>query len=181
MRIRNILSLLLLAAAGSAALAADPEGAPNPASNTQSEPRAYIGEGLRISAGYDSKTKLRGEYYQVLQEDAAKALIGEGWASGAAGGLKLSYQWLPQTELKAGSVRKLFLAVDQNSEHDRKLTLGGGAEYSNWFWGAYLSRALTGRRLISSTTETTVENLPGVDNGRPFLQETITATTTRLL
>src|ERR1035437_6576019 len=133
MRIRHILSLVLLAAAGSATLAADQDGTPKSTSAAESEPRAYVGEGIHIGAGYDSKTKLRGEYYQVFQEDSGKALIGEGWVSGSAGGLKLNYQWVPQTEAQSGSVRKLFLAVDQNAEYDRKLTLGGGAEYSNWF------------------------------------------------
>lgn len=144
------------------------------------EPRSYIGEGLRLGLGYDSKTKLRGEYYQVWQEDKAKAVIGEGWVSGSAGGLKLNYHWLPEAGKPADNVRKAFLALDQNAEYDRKLTLGGGMEYADWFWGASLSRGLTGRRAVSSTTNTTVDTISGVDAGRAYTQEVSTATTTRL-
>ncbi len=180
MRTRHILSLFLLATAGSASLAADADSAAKPPAAEGSEPRAYVGDGLRLSAGYDSKTKLRGEYFQVFQEDSAKALIGEGWISGSAGGLKLNYHWLPSAGQPADNVRKLFAAIDQNSESDRKLTLGGGVEYKSWFWGASLSHALTARRLVSTRTDSVIDVVGGVDNGRMYSQATTTATTTRL-
>ncbi len=180
MATRHILPLFLLASSCSAVLAADPAvGIKAPAADG-SEPRSYVGEGLRLGLGYDSKTKLRGEYYQVLQEDAAKAVIGEGWVSGSAGGLKLNYHWLPQAGQPADNVRKLFFALDQNADYDRKLTLGGGMEYANWFWGASLSRGLSGRRAVSNTTTVTTENLTGIDSGGAYTQEIRTATTTRL-
>lgn len=179
MRTRHILPFVFLAAASSPVVAADPNGAPKTPVADGSEPRSYIGEGLRLGIGYDSKTKLRGEYYQVLQEDAAKAVIGEGWVSGSAGGLKLNYHWLPQAGQPADNVRKVFLAVDQNGESDRKLTLGGGMEYANWFWGASLSRGLTGRRTISNITDTWIDNVNGVENGRAYSQQITTVTTTK--
>jgi outer membrane protein OmpA-like peptidoglycan-associated protein/acyl-CoA thioesterase FadM len=180
MRIRYFLSFFLMAAASLVALAADADGAAKARPETESASNSYIGEGLRIGAGYDTRTKLRGEYYQVLQEDAARALIGEAWVSGSAAGFKLNQHWLPQSESQPQSVRKMFIAIDQNEQRDRKFTIGGGAEYASWNWGGYLSHSITGRRQISSDTTSLVENIPGTENGRSYFQEVTTATTTRI-
>lgn len=181
MRTRYFLPLFLLAAAGSTTQAAEQDGGAKPVTPDGSEPRSYIGDGLRLGVGYDSKTKLRGEYYQVYQEDSAKALIGEAWVSGTAAGLKFNYHWVPDTGPTKNSVGKAFIALDQNDMRDRKLTLGGGAEYENWFWGATLSKSVSGRRQISDQTNTSVETVSGVDpSSGPYFQEVTTATNIRI-
>ncbi|CAN5166050.1 hypothetical protein BH11PSE11_BH11PSE11_18150 [soil metagenome] len=183
MHIRPFISLLLAAAVGPHAIAADGDGAPKPVTEQDSGPKSYIGEHLRLGIGYDTKTKLRGEYYQVLQEDAAKAFISEAWVSGSAAGFKLNHHWLPQSaqaDAKPNRVNKLFVALDQNEQHDRKFTVGGGAEYSDWFWGSYLSHGLTARRQVSGTTVSSVTNATGVEGGRSFNQQTTTAVTTNI-
>jgi len=155
-------------------------------SEQQSQPGnlVYVGSNGRIAVGYDTKTKLRGEAYWVVAEDSFAAWVGEGWASGSAGGLKLNYHWTPDGGMEnadSQSVRKLFAAVDQNNQRDQKITLGGGLERENLFFGAYVSAALSGRRTISDTTSTSSVAVPGADpDGRQYTQEVITSTRMRL-
>ena len=152
----------------------------------QSQPGnlVYVGSNGRVAVGYDTKTKLRGEAYWVVAEDSLAAWVGEGWASGSAGGLKLNYHWTPDSEMEnadSQSVRKLFAAVDQNNQHDQKVTLGGGLERENLFFGAYVSAALSGQRTISDTTSTSSVAVPGADpDGRQYTQDVITSTRMRL-
>ncbi|MES2934667.1 MAG: Ig-like domain-containing protein [Pseudomonadota bacterium] len=170
--------MFLLAAVGSTSTAAA-ENAVKPPASENVEQNSYVGNGTRLGLGYDSKTKLRGEFFQVIQEDANTALIGEGWLSGSAGGLKLNYHWLPKAALPSEGVRKAFLAVDRNITHDSKITLGGGIEKENWFWGGSLSHSLSGRRELGLTTDATVETISGVEGDRTYLQDITTTTTTR--
>ncbi|MCR4297165.1 MAG: Ig-like domain-containing protein, partial [Gallionella sp.] len=145
---------------------------------------AYIGSNGRVAVGYDTKTKLRGEVYWVVSEDSVAAWVGEGWASGSAGGLKLNYHWIPDGGMEnatSQSVRKFFAAVDQNNQHDQKVTLGGGLERENLFFGAYVSAALSGQRTISDSTSTGSVTLPGADpDGRQYTQDVLTSTRSRL-
>lgn len=162
------------------ATAADQSSQPAPAGNL-----AYVGSNVRVGIGYDTKTKLRGEAYWVFSEKDLAAWIGEGWGSGSSGGLKLNYQWVPasgKTEKSSSpSVHKLFAAIDQNEQHDRKLTLGGGQERENLFWGAYVSAALTGSRTISDSTSSVSGTIFGTEpDGRQFSQDTLTTTRLRL-
>ena len=90
----------------------------------------------------------------------------------------MSYHWLPESSLKDPNafVRKAFAAIDQNQQHNRKVTLGGGVEYERWFGNAYLTHGITGRREISDITTSVTETISGTDTtGRPFLQDIITA------
>lgn len=171
----SALSLFLL---GLETYAADSPVAPDNAPPADTSPATYIGAGTRFGIGYDSKTKLRGEVYQIFNESPSSAWIGEGWVTDRAGGLQLNYHWLPESTLKdpGAFVRKAFAAIDQNQQHDRKITLGGGAEYERWFGNAYVSRGITGRRSVSDLTTSVTETVSGSDNGRPFLQDVTTAT-----
>jgi outer membrane protein OmpA-like peptidoglycan-associated protein len=139
----------------------------------------YIGTGTRFGIGYDSKTKLRGDIYHIFTEDKASSWIGEGWVTDQAGGVQLNYHWLPasaENDAQNALVRKLFAAFDQNQQHDRKVTLGWGFENERWFGNGYLSHGITGRRVVSDLTTSTVQTLSGTDNGRAFLQDETTAT-----
>ena len=85
---------LMVLAWGSLASAqtAQPPAGSTAADNTD---LGYIGGSMRIGLGYDEKTRLRGEMYKVLSESETRAILGEAWVSRNAGGLKLSYNFIP--------------------------------------------------------------------------------------
>ena len=173
-----------LIAAGLVILSPLATAADQPEQQAQSGNLTYVGGKGRVGIGYDTKNKFRGEAYWILSEDDRAAWIGEGWGSRSAGGLKLNYQWVPGGELKktdSQSVRKLFAAVDQNDQRDQKLTVGGGMEHENLFWGAYASAALSGSRTISDNTVAVSETVSGTEpDGRQYSQDTLTTTHSRI-
>ncbi|RLJ37410.1 Ig-like domain-containing protein [Acidovorax sp. 106] len=130
----------------------------------------YSGDAARFSIGYSKGGKFQGELSGVLHEQANSAWLGEGWVAQSSGGLKLSYH-----QLQGATVHKYFLAHDQNPTRDRKITLGYGREESDWFGNLNLSRAITGRRLMGTTSSTTTLDETGVADGRPYI-DTITRT-----
>ena len=141
---------------------------------------SYVGAGARVGIGYDSENRLRGDAYYVFREDARSAWIGELWAADrSAGGGQLTYNWQPADAGPDATVRKFFVAADQNRWRDRKLTAGGGVENQKWFATGYASAATTGRREISSDAVTTQQTITGNDNGRAFEQDIFTTNVTR--
>jgi len=139
----------------------------------------YVGATTRLGIGYDSDNRLRGDWSQVFGEDPHSAWIGQLWASNrGAGGAQLSYHWQPAAVSDA-PVRKLFVAVDQNRDHDRKVSVGGGIENARGFVNGYASAAITGRREIGFESTTTMTTTTGVDAGRPFEQDVFTTVDTR--
>lgn len=173
-----------LVAAGLAVFSPFVIAAELPEQQAQTGNLAYVGSNGRLGVGYDTKTKLRGDAYWVFSEDSRAAWIGEGWASGSAGGLKLNYNWTPdgpKEKETSRSVRKLFAAVDQNDQRDQKLTLGGGMERENLFFGAYVSAALSGRRAIGESSSTQGETIFAAEpDGRQYYQDILTTTHLRL-
>ncbi len=169
----------LMMICGSVALAQTAALTPPPA--PANDPSGYVGASTRIGLGYDDTTHFRGELYRILTESETSAALGEAWISRNAGGVKFSYNWLPEPALGTTDpmVRKFFLAADRNNQGDAKATLGAGAEKANFFGGIYVSHALTGRRDVGDTTLTTLETIQGND-GRPFLQDITTAVRTRI-
>ena len=132
----------------------------------------YVGGDTRIGIGIDSELDARGEIYQVLQSSDTSATLGELWAAKHAGGLKLAHQWANGGKT---AVNKVFIAADQGENSTRKLTLGGGQEYQNWFWNTYLSKAISGERLVLRSTGTSVATVTGSEGGRGFVQDINTA------
>ena len=175
------LAVLALLACGSVAFAQTASAPAAPPTTAESGESAYVGADTRVGLGYDDKTRLRGELYRVFSESDTSALLGEAWLSRNAGGVKLSYNWLPEAARPATdpAVRKFFIAADRNAEGDAKVTIGGGFETSRFFGGLYGSAAVTGRREIGDSTVATVQTVQG-DDGRPFLQDITTAVRTRL-
>ncbi|MFC4161486.1 Ig-like domain-containing protein [Chitinimonas lacunae] len=166
------------------AVSADTPAAPTAPAGT-TEPQAsgvlqYVGSGTRIGIGVERHGKLRGELYQILGESERDAWIAEGWFGNSAGGLSLHYHLLPQNASGAADrdamVRKFFLAVDQNRDEDRKVTLGFGLERPDWFGAAYLSRGFTGRRETGRWQSERVDTVDGSEAGRAY-RDTITTTT----
>ncbi len=170
----------LLALLAQAALAQTTQPAGLPAATGQDLDLRYVGAGTRLGIGYDSQNKLRGDAFHVFGETERSAWIGELWfADRGAGGGQLSYHWRPAAAEPGSGVRKLFAAIDQNSSHDRKITLGGGVETEPWFVSGYASAAITGRRQLGVDEVTTMQTISG-DDGRPFEQDIFTTTRTTL-
>lgn len=140
-------------------------------------PLAFAGDDTRIGVGYDSRHKLTGEAMQVLTGDDRSAWIGEAWVAEGAGGLKLDYHWLNDSNARVG---KLFAAWDRNRDNDQKISVGGGAENESWFWGAYGSFGITGRRDLGTRSSAATETRQGTDASLgDYLQDFTTTTTVR--
>jgi outer membrane protein OmpA-like peptidoglycan-associated protein len=174
---KHCVATLVLMACGSLVSA---QTAPVPADAEKGE-SGYVGAATRVGLGYDDKTRLRGELYRVFSESDTSALLGEAWISHNAGGLKFSYNWLPEMATGAvdPTVRKFFVAADRNTDGDAKITAGGGFEKASFFGGLYGSAGVTGRREIGDSTVSAVQTIQG-DDGRPFLQDITTSVRTRI-
>lgn len=146
----------------------------------------YIGSSFRLGIGYGEENQVQGDIFAVLYEKENASLMGEGWFSSSAGGLKLSWNWLPGVSDPQQiidnpdglTVYKTFIAADQNDRHDRKITAGFGLEKENYFYGAYLSKSITGRRSKRHSEDSTTFNenssITGFENGHDFTQSTAT-------
>jgi outer membrane protein OmpA-like peptidoglycan-associated protein len=145
--------------------------APDPGKPTPGAALRYVGGDTRIGIGIDSELDARGELYQVLQSSETSATLGELWAARRAGGLKLSHQWANAGKT---AVNKVFIAADQGENSARKLSLGGGQEYQNWFWNTYVSKGISGERLALRSTGTSTATVTGTDGGRSFTQDLTT-------
>ncbi|MCG8613376.1 MAG: Ig-like domain-containing protein [Pseudomonadales bacterium] len=148
----------------------------------------YIGDQSRIGIGINDDFDLVAEIMHGFLDDGDSVWIGEGWFSRGAGGLKLNYHWLSETvnwddpaQVPDGlKTYKVFAAVDQNREDDRKVTLGGGFENKDLFASLYISASFTGSR-ETGVNRSTLENiLSGVDATGSFQQTEFTTTTTRV-
>jgi outer membrane protein OmpA-like peptidoglycan-associated protein len=151
------------------------DGSVNASGNEGNLNLDYTGDRTRIGIGVDDEGEFSGEALKVFGEDEDSAFIAEGWFGSGAGGLKLNYHWLNEGQDK---VYKLFGAVDQNDEDDRKATLGAGLERQSYFAGAYYSRALTDERLVGSYSSSSEEILSGTDETGYRKQRQITTFTT---
>ncbi len=147
------------------------QGTPDAGKPTPGAALRFVGGDTRIGIGIDSELDARGELYQVLQSSDTSATLGELWAARHAGGLKLSHQWANAGKT---AVNKVFIAADQGENSVRKLTLGGGQEYQNWFWNSYLSKGISGERLALRTTGSSTTVFFGTDAGRSFTQDLTT-------
>ncbi|NND44824.1 MAG: tandem-95 repeat protein [Xanthomonadales bacterium] len=151
---------------------------------------SYIGDDVRIGLGYNSDTKLTGEFFWTFDEQVDSAWVAEGWLGDeSAGGIKLNYHWLSggveagtdadgNPIYSDGRVRKLFLAADRNVYDDGKISFGGGSERNNRFWSLYGSLATTGERFIGQSIMMQDRLVTGVIDNHAFSRldvlETIT-------
>ena len=148
--------------------------AQNMASNTTvAEGRPiYIGDTAQLSVGITNNARMHFELNGVLHESDRHTWLGEGWMSNGAGGVKLSHHKFNGQD----SVHKLFVALDQNSSHDRKISLGYGRETAIWFGQINLSQRITGKRLVGQEEADSQTQLSGQFENRLFL-DTITQST----
>ncbi len=136
----------------------------------------YAGADARIGVAYQNGGGWRGEVFGVLSESSNNAWLGDAWFSNSSGGLQLSYH------LAADNfVQKYFVAVDQNKAQDRKISLGTGVEGGEWFGHGYVSYSPSDRRQLGAAVDQTeLTQIRGSENGRDFLDDVSTTTTTRI-
>jgi outer membrane protein OmpA-like peptidoglycan-associated protein len=180
--------LLTLAVAAALASVASAQSDPPPATEGV-VPVSYVGSDTRISLGIEDNGDVLGEALHVFGNDGDSSWIVEGWfGQGGAGGAKLDYLWLLGGKTRADTigaavgvtVARVFGAIDQNVFEDRKATLGFGLQREAWFADAYLSSAISGRRLADTFVDSETTILTGTDAGRPFRQSQTVTTTTRI-
>jgi outer membrane protein OmpA-like peptidoglycan-associated protein len=179
---------VILALAGTVAAQAQMDDTDEPRSMQQSPTFHFVGDRYRVGVGIDSEFDVIGEFQASLTETDRSAWIGEGWLGrDGAGGLKVNYHWLFNATSEDGPdgpvytdgrVAKLFMAADQNQFDDRKLTLGAGYEYQNWFFAGYGMTALTSERMVNRVVDIDEQLVTGTIDGRGFSRidtiETIT-------
>lgn len=138
----------------------------------------YVGAPFRVSGGYQSENLWRGELLYVFHETDNTAWIADGYAAASSGGgARLSFNWQP-ADNKIAAVRKLFTAIDQNGNHDRKVTVGAGLEDEHWFGSLYGSAGITGRRQVSDDIFSYSGTATGIENNHSWTQDFTTTTTT---
>jgi outer membrane protein OmpA-like peptidoglycan-associated protein len=136
----------------------------------------YTGDSTQISIGLTQDAQVHGEISGVLHESATHAWLGEIWGSRKDGGIKLSHH----RHNTPDSVRKLFVAIDQNPSRDRKITLGYGRETANWFGQLNVSKGLTGQRFVGQQESSVDTQNTGQVDGQQFMDLVTTTTQTRL-
>jgi len=142
-------------------------------------PLTYVGSNARVGATIDTDGDFSGEVLGILGFTGTSAVLAEGWlGNGGAGGVQLGYNWLWGVKDKQAAiddpnsmvVAKVFAAFDRNSESDRKVTLGIGAEKNDVFFTGYVSKGLSDERLTRTANSVFNDTLGGTQNGRPFTQ-----------
>lgn len=179
----------LLTAAIALALSANGFGQnSDPADNatySPSIPLTYVGTNARIGVSVNDDGDFGGEALGILGFSGVSAFLAEGWVGqGGAGGVMLGYNWVwgardVQQTIDSPQelfVAKAFVAMDRNSERDRKLTLGIGGEKQDLFFSAYLSRGETDERFVAQRRVSVDDFILGTDRGRPFRQVRTTTT-----
>ncbi len=164
----------------------NPSGASRPDIPAESSALAlsFAGNLSQIGFGIDTDGRLSGQLTHVLQESALSATVAQAWVGvNGGGGLRLDYNWMTSADGKAqadSSVKKIFAAVDRNSDGDSKATFGIGLERENWFGAFSLSRGLSDRRWSGPAALTqTTEQINGSDAGRPYIDTLRTDIATR--
>ena len=148
---------------------------------------AYTGDQTRLGIGITEEGELIGDFLKSFNNTYRTNWMGQAWLSDGAGGVELDYHWISGAESELDlieksdglKVNKLFFAVDQNSAHDRKITLGGGREVNDKFWSINASAAITDERLVSETSELDFNVLNGTIDGVDYIQDQTIETITR--
>ncbi len=129
---------------------------------------AYSGDETRLGIGITENGDFIGDFLKSFNTTYRSNWMAQGWYSDGAGGLELDYHWIAADseqvlidKAQDYKVNKLFLALDQNTFDDRKLTIGGGRESEDLFWNINASKATTGRRLVSDVSVFTNDIIVG--------------------
>src|SRR6056297_744225 len=146
----------------------------------------YVGDDWRIGLGLSDEGDVVAELLGVVADGERDSWVAEGWFQDGAGGLKLNYHWLPgdgdpALDDELPGVYKLYVAAEQNTHDDRKLSLGAGYEKQDVFFSGQFSIGLTDERRVDDFSEIFEEFLFDTDNtGRPFRQLQTTTVLTEI-
>ncbi|MDZ4811080.1 MAG: Ig-like domain-containing protein [Pseudomonadota bacterium] len=147
--------------------------------NDGSIPLTLVSSNARVGLGVNEQGDLHGEARGYFADDGDSIWFGEGWlGDGGAGGLKFGLNWLWGGATRADSIErpesvtvaKSFIAVDQNANEARKVSIGVGMERESWYGDVYVAGGITGEKQVGASTNTTVSTLTGTDAGRPYTQ-----------
>ena len=170
-------------AAAAAAASTNVGARQTPITPSGSIPLTYIGTNARVGISINDDGDLAGEALGIFRYTGISSILAEGWlGQGGAGGIMLGYNWLwgatsPLEAIERPEnfvVAKAFIALDRNSESDRKLTVGVGAEKEDLFGSVYVSKGQTDERFVSQRRTSATERITGTDAGRPFQQDRTT-------
>lgn len=159
----------------STALLSMTAGAQTETTNTQELDQinmAFSGDQTRLGIGISENGDFVADFLTSFNTTYRSNWMAQAWYSDGAGGVELDYHWVGGATSEKDlidnaenyKVNKLFLAIDQNTFHDRKLTFGGGKENNDKFWNIYASSAITGTRLVSDTSVFTNDFITGFLN-----------------
>lgn len=148
---------------------------------------AYSGDDTRLGIGVDNEGEVVADFLKSFNSDWRSNWIGGAWYSDGAGGLKLDFLRLSGANEKADLIDnqdnlriwKYFLAIDQNTFDDRKITLGFGSEANNFFWNINGSKSITDERLTRTSISSIHDIITGIENGRDYTQNRTIETTIR--
>ena len=185
---RRLLVASLFAAA-TAALAAPPwpgsqDGVPSV--TDPSIPLSYVGNDATVSIGVNEEGQSEGQLMGVFARNNTRATVAQLWWDRAgAGGLQADFNWLwgfdpivAREHPEQATVARLSFALDQNSDRDRKATVGFGIERREYSLEAYLSGGISGERRSDTSFANTQATINGTDAIGDFTQvETTTSET----
>lgn len=149
-------------------------------------PLSYVGNDGSIAIGINSEGESEGKLTGIFARNDERAFIEQlWWDRNGAGGIQSDYNWLwGMTALEArenpdqATVARLSVAIDQNSEHDRKATLGFGIERRAFSIEGYIARGISGLRNDGIGLQSDAETIAGNDDIGSFTQvETTTVET----
>src|SRR5690348_8758262 len=162
----------------------DPNGAPSV--TDASVPLSYVGNDATVSLGINEDGHTEGQIMGVFARNNERAAVGQlWWDRSGAGGIQGDFNWLwGMNALEArehpdqATVARLSFAVDQNSDHDRKATVGFGIERRAFSIEAYLAGGITGARRSDTTFANELATVNGTDAIGDYTQVLTTTTET---
>ena len=179
-----------LAAAISVAAGAQPpwpqDSDGTPSVTDPSIPLSYVGNDATVSLGINEEGHTEGQLMGVFARSNARATVAQLWWDRAgAGGLQADFNWLwgfdpmrAREHPEQATVARLSFALDQNSDHDRKATVGFGIERREYSLEAYLSGGISGARRSDTSLLNTEATIHGTDEIGDYTQVETTTTET---
>jgi hypothetical protein len=182
-------TLFAAATVTSAALAAPPwpgNADGTPSVTDPSIPLSYVGNDASVSLGVNEEGETEGQLMGVFGRNSTRATVAQLWWDRAgAGGLQADFNWLwgfdpirAREHPEEATVARLSFALDQNSDHDRKATVGFGIERREYSLEAYLSGGISGARRSDTSIANTQATIHGTDEIGDYTQVETTSTET---
>ncbi len=157
-----------------------------PSVTDPSIPLSYVGNDASVSLGVNAEGETEGQLMGVFGRNNTRATVAQLWWDRAgAGGVQADFNWLwgfdpirAREHPEQATVARLSFALDQNSDHDRKATVGFGIERREYSLEAYLSGGVSGARRSDTSLANTQATVHGTDEIGDFTQVETTSTET---